>query len=257
MVNFTGYSLMKPTSRESVKSLIMKLNPYITEKDLIRLGPNGDGGYLVPNDLENIIACFSPSVDMISEFEMDCLKNGMKIYMADKTVDKPNIDIPISQYEFIKKHIGCTNNSNYLTIDEWVNSSLVNENNDLLLQMDIEGGEYISLINISDSLMKRFRILVIEFHALDQLWNLQFFNIAQQVFDKILQTHTCVHIHPNNDRGIDKTFGIEIPRTAEFTFWRNDRAKFENHQMNFPHQLDFDNTDNKHIPLPDIWFDCK
>lgn len=38
-------------------------------KDLIRLGPNGDGGYLVPDDLTGIEACFSPGVCATSEFE--------------------------------------------------------------------------------------------------------------------------------------------------------------------------------------------
>jgi hypothetical protein len=248
-----GYLLVKQTSKERVKFLIDKLKPYKMDIELIRLGPNGDGGYLIPNDLDGIKACFSPGVDDISEFERDCLNLGMKIYMADKSIEKPNLNIPIDQYEFIKKHIGCTNNSSNITMDQWVNSSRLKEE-DLLLQMDIEGSEYYSLINMSDSLMKRFRILVIEFHSLQELWNPQFFNLAEIVFDKILQTHTCVHIHPNNDRGIYNHSGIGIPRTAEFTFIRNDRTKFENHQTQFPHKLDFDNTNKKTIVLPSNWY---
>ena len=180
----------------------------------------------------------------------------MKVYMADKSVDKPNLNIPTNQYDFIKKHIGCTNNSDFITMDEWVNSFCLNENEDLLLQMDIEGGEYYSLINMSDSLLKRFRILVIEFHSLEDLWNPHFFNLAEAVFDKILQTHSCVHIHPNNHHSIDTKFGIEIPKIAEFTFLRNDRANFENKQLKFPHKLDYDNTNKEHIVLPKNWYKC-
>ncbi|MFC2080678.1 hypothetical protein ACFLR8_00535 [Bacteroidota bacterium] len=247
------YLLVNPTSEERVKSLIEKLYPYQIKKDLIRIGPKGDGGYLIPDDLEGVKACFSPGVNQISEFEQDCNKLGMEVFMADKSVDKPNLNIPPDQYNFIKKHIGCTNNSVYITMDEWVNSSWLNEDEDLILQMDIEGGEYLSLINTSDSLMKRFRILVIEFHFLQDLWNPHFFEFAEVVFDKILQTHSCVHIHPNNIEGISHQYGIGIPKVAEFTFLRNDRTKFENYKMQFPHELDYDNTNNESIVLPQNW----
>jgi hypothetical protein len=248
------YLVISPTSKERVKSLIDKLKPYQIDKDLLRLGPNGDGGYLIPNDLDGIKSCFSPGVDKISDFEQDCVNRGMKIYMADKSVDKPNLNVPVIQYNFIKKHIGCTNNADFTTMDQWVDAFNIDQNEDLLLQMDIEGGEYSSLLNISDALMKRFRIIVIEFHSLEDLWNPHFFSIAESVFDKILQTHTCVHIHPNNYHGIDTKFGIEIPRIAEFTFLRNDRAKFEKYQVQFPHKLDYDNSNKKSVVLPKNWY---
>lgn len=248
------YLVISPTSKKRVSSLIKRLNPKQIDKKFIRLGPNSDGGYLIPDDLTRIKACFSPGVDRISEFEEHCINLGIKVYMADKTVDKPNLNIPENQYDFIKKHIGCTNNSDFITMDDWVNSSSVKTEDDLLLQMDIEGGEYYSLLNMSDSLLKRFRILVIEFHFLDDFWNPHFFNLAESVFDKILQTHTCVHIHPNNRQEIVSKFGIDIPRLAEFTFLRNDRANFEKKPMNFPHELDFDNTNQEPIILPKNWY---
>jgi hypothetical protein len=251
-----GYFLVKSTPKERVKSLIEKLHPYQIDMDFIRLGPNGDGGYLIPDDLDEVTTCFSPGVANVSEFEQDCLNLGMKVYMADKSVDKPNWNIPSDQFDFIKKYIGCTNNSDFITMDQWVNSFSLSEDEDLLLQMDIEGGEYYSLINMSDSLMKRFRVLVIEFHSLQKFWNPIFFDLTEVVFDKILQTHSCVHIHPNNSCGVDYQFGIEIPRVAEFTFLRNDRTTFENYQSQFPHKLDDDNTNNKHIALPKNWYKC-
>ena len=57
--------------------------------------------------MEGIESCFSPGVDNISEFENDCLKYGMKIYMADKSVDKPNLDIPEEKYDFFISNQAC------------------------------------------------------------------------------------------------------------------------------------------------------
>ena len=236
-------------SKEKIDLLIKKLWPYDIE--LIRLGPKGDGGYLLPNDLKEIEACFSPGVDHTSVFELECYKKGMKIFLADKSVDKPNLNI--EKYSFIKKYIGPTNNEDFITMDAWVNNSEVDIESDLLLQMDIEGGEYFSILNTSDLLMKRFRIIIIEFHALEKLWNPEFYNLANETFLKILQTHTCVHIHPNNHFEIDIQFGLEIPNIAEFTFIRNDRIKSKKYQTKFPHELDFDNTSKKHVILPKNW----
>ncbi len=223
------------------------------EKGLIRLGAKGDGGYLVPDDLESIEACFSPGVSNVSEFELDCIKRGMKVFMADKSVEAPNLDIPKDRYSFIKKFIGTTNNEEFVTMNEWVASSGVSEESDLLLQMDIEGCEYTALLNTSTDLMKRFRIIVVECHYFKDLWNQRFFNLVENAFDYILQTHTCVHIHPNNYFGTYKRMGVEIPAIAEFTFVRNDRATSAEFQRTFPHPLDSDNLRRKPVVLPKQW----
>jgi len=250
-----GLIIQRNTPKGKIIKLIKKLHPLQTQFNLIRVGPNKDGGYLVPNDLSGIQACFSPGVDDMSEFEFWCFNNGMEIYLADKSVDKINLDISKCKYNFIKKHIGCTNNEDFITLDKWIISNISKENSELLLQMDIEGGEYESLISISDALMKRFRILVIEFHSLHKLWNPDFFQFAEIVFNKILQTHSCVHIHPNNYDRIYSKNGVQIPKVMEFTFLRKDRISFSNYESKFPNKLDFDNTTkNKQITLPKDWY---
>ncbi|EIA10417.1 hypothetical protein [Flavobacterium frigoris] len=77
--------------------------------------------------------------------------------------------------------------------------------------------------------------------------------MAEEVFNKILQSHTCVHFHPNNCIGIDVQMGIEIPKIAESTFLRKDRIQYKKHQTVFPHELDYDNTDRNHIVVPKNW----
>ncbi len=253
-LNKGRFIFRKITQKEKVLALIESLHPIKTQFDLVRLGPKGDGGYLIPDDINGIIACFSPGVHMVSEFELDCLKKGMKVFMADKSVEKPNLEIPESEYDFIQKFIGCTNNSNFITMDSGVQSSKIDSKSELLLQMDIEGSEYNSIINMSDTLLERFRIIVIEFHSLQDLWQPRFFDFASLAFNKILQTHTCVHIHPNNEDGIEKRLGIEIPRSAEFTFLRTDRVQSKKASDQFPHELDHDNSLKSHISLPTNWY---
>ena len=52
----------------------------------VRLGGPHDGGYLIPDDLDGIVACFSPGVDQTSAFERDCLDRGMALYLSDASV---------------------------------------------------------------------------------------------------------------------------------------------------------------------------
>ena len=64
----TNVLIQEKTPKSDVLNLIQKLHPKKTIKPLIRMGPNGDGGYLIPDDLEGIEACFSPGVDQVSGF---------------------------------------------------------------------------------------------------------------------------------------------------------------------------------------------
>jgi hypothetical protein len=241
------------TDKNVLQALVHKLYPVLPGKDLIRLGPKSDGGYLVPDDLEGIEACFSPGVCLVSGFEKNCADLGMKVFMADRSVDQPAAMHEL--FHFTKKYVGVTTNDDFMTVDDWVASSLSGSKADLLLQIDIEGYEYETFLGMSDSLMCRFRIIVAEFHDLDQLWNRPFFQLASRAFEKILQTHMCVHIHPNNCSDPLSKGGLSIPPVAEFTFLRSDRINNPSYANVFPHPLDFDTANKPHFPLPSCWYD--
>ena len=240
------------TNTSELRSFLNKLSPVSPGISMLRLGPRGDGGYLVPNDLKGIEACFSPGVNLISGFERACAELGMQVFLADKSVEGAAESHRL--FTFTRKYVGVTTNDDFMTIDDWVVSSLPGSQQDLLLQIDVEGYEYEIFLGISDQLLQRFRIIVAEFHSLDQLWNKPFFQLAERSFHKILQTHTCIHIHPNNCCGQVSKGGLDIPRVAEFTFLRNDRIIDLSPVTTFPHQLDCDNTDNPPLPLPKCWY---
>jgi len=252
LLESAGLVAMPTTDPEELVRLLRRLHPRDSGKSLIRLGPEGDGGYLVPDDLEGILACFSPGVSMISGFEKDCAERGMTVFLADKSVDQPQEEH--ERFNFTRKFVGALSNQDFMTMDDWVTAALPEQDADLLLQMDIEGYEYETLLSTSNNLMRRFKLLVVEFHHLDLLWGLPLFNLAGRVFDKILQTHYCVHIHPNNCCGSVIKHGIEIPRVMEFTFLRRDRMDRSDYRTDFPNALDYDNTDGAPLELPNCWY---
>ena len=241
------------TEKGELKLLLNKMRPVSCDKELIRLGSKRDGGYLIPNDLAGIEACFSPGVGCSSDFERDCADRGMRVFLADGFVEKPRLDHEL--FHFTRKYLGILTNDNCMTIDDWVSSSLPDSQGDLLLQMDIEGFEYEVLLGMSDKLLKRFRIIAIEFHDLNGLWNNLFFKLVSRMFEKLLQTHTCLHNHPNNYADSVKMEEIEIPMVTELTFLRNDRIKHSSFAETFPHPLDKDNTKARpSLPLPECWY---
>jgi hypothetical protein len=240
------------TERDVLARLISRLAPVSPTQPLIRLGPAGDGGYLVPDDLEGIEACFSPGVGGSFGFEHDCVQFGMQAFLADKSVNRP--PAANEAFSFIQKYIGATTSDDFMTIDDWVASSLLQSQSDLLLQIDVEGYEYEIFLSMSDRLLKRFRIIVAEFHELPMLWSQPFFGLASRAFDKLLQSHTCVHLHPNNCLGSVVIDDLEIPHLMEFTFLRSDRIGKSTFTKHFPHLLDRDNTRKPPLLLPRHWY---
>jgi hypothetical protein len=251
LIDRSNVFLTSRTDASSLRRLISSLSPVTTDKQLVRFGPPGDGGYLIPDDLRGIEACFSPGVSVVSGFERQCAEAGMAVYLADASVEGAIESHP--RFAFTKKFIGVTRNDIFTTLDDWVAESLPGATSDLLLQIDVEGYEYEVFLGMSDALLRRFRIIVAEFHGLEQLWNRPWFDIASRAFEKVTQTHACVHIHPNNCSGALKMGGIEIPEVAEFTFLRRDRILRSSPAMSFPHLLDQDNATSAPLTLPACW----
>ena len=242
----------RKTSDEELLKLIKQLAPVDSGKNMIRIGPSKDGGYLLPDDFDGIEACFSPGVDKESGFELQLAERGIAIYMADASVDSPPIQH--DRFLFTKKFIGSYDEGIFTTLNSWVNEKALNHPGDLILQIDIEGAEYEAFINMSEELIARFRMIVVEFHHLDYLFSKPYFDIAQAAFRKIIRQHCCVHIHPNNVGSVASSNNVSIPQMMEFTFYRKDRMTKQVTRAKIPHPEDVDCASNRAtLGLPDCW----
>lgn len=248
-----GWHSAPRTPVAELRALLTTLRPREPGIPLVRIGPETDGGYLVPDDLDGIRYAFSPGVSNESGFEAALADRGMQVFLADHSVDGPAVAHP--RFVFDKRFVGCLTDERYITLDDWHSAKLGGDPAaELLLQMDIEGAEYETLLAASHALLAKFRIMVIELHWLPQLWNKPFFDVAARMFAKLLQTHAVVHIHPNNCCGSVKSAGLEIPRFAEFTWLRRDRFRATGFRTTFPHPLDRPNVAKKPLALPPCWY---
>ena len=244
--------LTAQTDHSALLTLIRKLRPVDCGKPLIRVGSAGDGGYLVPDDLDGIEYCFSPGVSNVADFEDQLAGRRIRSFLADYSIKSPPKQRP--EFVFDQKFIGPRNTIDTMTLDSWKNKYLKEYFSDLILQMDIEGAEYGVLLQISDLLLSQFRIMVVEFHFLDRMFDRWVFPTICETFQRILQYFEVAHIHPNNIGGSVRKHDIEIPKLLEFTFINKKRVHVAGPQLLFPHPLDRDNGNRKRLPLPRCWY---
>ena len=247
-------------------SSVNLLKPYRSPHKLIRIGPDQDGSYLIPDDLKNIKACFSPGVANRKDFE-DILvrKYGIQTYMCDFSSDLMNFktDLIENMQFFDKKWLDIRGGVHNISLENWVNKYISNPSYDLMLQMDIEGAEYRNLLSTSETFLNRFRILVIELHEIYPLVLGKKENDVELLLKKLNQNHICVHAHPNNCCGeiIDQLTGMNIPRVIELTFLRKDRFFNTNLFVSseIPHRKDilFNVLNKRPLHLNKKWFHPK
>jgi hypothetical protein len=250
-----------------------KLKPFHTDKNnLIRIGPNHDGGYVIDKriikQIKFLITC---GLNDDWEFEKQFgLKNKMtKIIAYDHTVNNKfwtqrffkdfihffilkklsylkikNIFKYIDYLSFFKKH------KHYkLKIDNkevknkkiTINKILENKKN-TLLKIDIEGDEYKIIKDILRN-EKKINCLIIEIHKVRQ-------NLKEiEEFITKLKHLKLIHIHGNNIQGQDK-YGYAF--AYELTFVSNTiEKKITKTEANYPLDgLDFPNVKrNKDIVI--------
>ena len=123
---------------------------------------------------------------------------------------------------------------------------------DYILQMDIEGAEYETILAADRNALNRFRIIVMEVHHVEAWFNNPIaWNTMHTFFEKLLADFNVVHLHPNNNCPFIEADGILLPTTFEMTLLRKDRAIPEGYCDQFPHPLDQPNVlDKPDRPLP-------
>jgi len=252
-----NYHLKKYSETNNVISFIKRFKENIVPLELTRYGSDNDGGYLLPEILHKIKYCFSPGVGPTSSFEKDIfIKHNIKSFLLDATVNKENVDTTI--FDFDSLLLGNRTFDNKITLYDWVSNKVKPNEDNLLLQMDIEGSEYDVLIETSEIFLQRFACIIIEFHNLLDLFEKSGFRLINSTFEKIYKAFAISHVHVNNGGQFKVIDKIGIPSTLEVTFVNRKILKDIPLQKNFklPHNLDKKNcSDLKDMPLPRYWWD--
>ena len=222
----------------SSKELFQKLYPVSTNIELTRVGGISDGSYLVPLIDLGYDGIISPGVGQTFEFEKALAGKDCRVVLIDGTVNEPQ-NLPPG-FVFLKKMLGSSTNPqwNQISIKEVINQYFPTSQS-VVLQMDIEGGEYEVLNSLHEDDLTPFTTVLVEFHHLHRLndnasWNTKI-KRAIQIFERDFM---LIHTHPNNAGGFFLWKFRKLPKVVETTWIRKSLVGQVHGKAKLPHPLD-------------------
>jgi FkbM family methyltransferase len=214
-------------------------------EEKIRLGVNGDGGYVIGN-VSNYDCYVSAGISNEESFSRDFIKkfemNKFNSFAFDGTIDNYPYQYT-KDITFIKKNISSYRSKTMANL-----SQLINHYNNIFLKMDIEGCEYDWLLSLTQENLNKFKQIVIEFHGInDDSWG-KTYDKKIECLKAISKTHYIIHAHGNTCSGTQNN----IPDVIELTYLRKNYFT-ENPELNTTKlpiiNLDFSNSSNPDYQL--------
>ena len=241
---------------KDIDKIIEFFHPVKTKYKLIRVGETNDGGYLLPDILNQIKFCLSAGVGNTCLFEKQLEEKNIISYLNDYSIPKPPNELKISFFE--KKFINSYNSEKTLNVNSWINR-LIKDNNleiyNSILKIDTEGAEYEILPSLDENFLKEFKILVIEFHNLEFLGNEIILQLMSSIKKKILKYFLPIHIHANNSSKLHNIYNLKVPSAIEVTYLNKKLIDTYSPINEIPNKLDSKNViKNQEIKLPIYWY---
>lgn len=241
------------TSTVELIECLTMLTPYdLTETKKRRVGRNLDGGYVLADDMAPISTIYSFGVGDEASFELELAASGRQIYMHDHTVSAPPYHH--ENFHFREEGIGPIDDAAHglFTLAYQIERNEHDRSSDMLLKIDIEGTEYDVLPTLSQSVLSKFRQIVMELHWLTRLGDPEFRQRFYATINTINEQFALCHVHANNCCQIAIVDGFPVADVLELTFVRRNSVKIRPSRTIFPTELDCAND----FRFPDhlLWF---
>ena len=207
--------------------------------DLIRVGNNNDGGYVMLDSFESknrIAYSFGIAEDV--SWDLDMARRGYDIYMYDPTIS----DIPIhnDRFHFFRKGIAGFGeySEEYQSLERFISDNRHEGIHGMILKMDVEGAEYGFLKDVKEETLLQFDQMIFEFHNLLKLCGSES-EYIRSIFSKICKTHVPIHVHANNWDDVLFIDSDVYPNVIEVTYARRDSRHMKEYDtVNLPNQYD-------------------
>lgn len=197
-------------------------------KDIIRLGKDNDGGYLINekdiHKTQNLMT-FGIGEDVSFEKMFIDQNEYCDLYGYDSTIGNDHDEFFVDRKKLYREKVTSSNIEDILS-----------DKNDIFLNCDIDGGEYEILYNLIKH-SDKFTGLVIEFHDISKYDK---FNEVTNFISKF--ELRLVHVHINNYTYIVHQNFNFTPDVIELTFTSTKENTELKRNINLPHSLDMPNN---------------
>jgi glycosyltransferase involved in cell wall biosynthesis len=192
-----------------------KLTPYNFELDKIRIGDEGDGGYVCLEGLPEYDCLYSLGSEDKIQFENSFWKlYNKECYVYDHTIN--GITNKPDWLHFFKTGISNQKTDVFDTIDNILDSNGHTNCKNIMAQIDIEGYEWLILKDTKK--ITNFSQIIIEFHTINN------FKLMNETLDFMNKHFYVVHIHGNN-YPLQPWLDGNLPCVYEVTYIRKDLVK--------------------------------
>ena len=235
------YSAM---SHERFKHFLNLLAPDVTGGICFsRKGSINDGGYVFCDFQKKYSKLISFGVGDNVDFERDISDLVDSIDLYDPSVDK--LPCKIENATFHKVGLGQEFGNGFLTLYDATKSSLPDDQ--LLLKIDIEGGEWDSIVTTDSKVLENFSQIFLELHDLHKVCDPIILSKYIAALEKLRLNHELVNIHANNWSAYSVIQGVPLPDTIEITLLRrSDHPKKRNSQDS--NVKEFNSPNNPKMP---------
>ncbi len=203
--------------------------------DLVRVGKDNDGGYLMLDHFGDGKVAYSFGISRDVSWDRDMAARGYDVLMYDHTIN----GLPEENERFHWSKIGVEGRKSYRadldTLTNLIRKNGHDGEKNMILKMDVEGAEWECFEETSSRVFAQFDQIALELHRI-----LNFNKLERMIacLEKLNQTHQCVHIHMNNYSARAYLDNVPYVDCIEVTFANRGNYRFQKCDSSLPHPLD-------------------
>ena len=207
--------------------------------DLIRIGRDYDGGYIMLDDFEPGGIAYSFGISGDVSWDKDMASRGYDVFMYDHTID--GLPEENTRFHWSKLGIadGVTHDDRLKTLEELISRNGHEGKRDMILKMDVEGAEWGFLESVKPETLSQFSQMTFELHNMIKLADHE---RVLNILRKINETHQLVHLHANNVSSYVMIGGRNFAALFEVSYVLRDKYKFSSeYDVKLPLKIDMPN----------------
>ena len=197
-----------PPPRPHLLDALIVYDPPLPKR---RYGPSNDGGYVLCDGLSYD---FMVSAGINGDIRFEEAFLDVHTQLACHAFDGTDESFPntTKNIQFHAINVGPANTSTTTDL-----KYILDAHKDVFVKMDIEGSEWDWFESLSDLQLNNIKQMVVEFHHPLPLDSKKWGTLS-----RLAEHFFLVHIHANNNEGVDDVGGVSVPRVFECTYLRKD-----------------------------------